>query len=100
MFVSERVCIVEVKSHLDHSKQTLIGGGVGGDGEAPCGVTGNDAVNSTPGLSVRLVFIRHSQVSNNHIHPVLMNLAEELIGMDREINLLTLCRIFHISVPK
>ncbi len=80
------MCIVEVKSHLDHSKQALIGGGVGGDGEAPSGITSNDAVNSTPGLSVRLVFIRHSQVSNNHIHPVLMNLAEELTGRDGRRN--------------
>lgn len=76
MFV--HVCVVETKAHLDHSEQALIGGGVSGDGEASSGVSSDDAVHSAPGWSVRLVFIRHSQVSNNHIHPVLMNLPEEL----------------------
>lgn len=74
-----RACVLRRPNpHLDHSEQALVGGGVSGDGEAPSGVSSDDAVHSAPGLSVRLVFIRHSQVSNNHVHPVLMNLPEEL----------------------
>lgn len=84
--------------HLDHSEQALIGGGVGGDGEAPCGVSSDDAVHSAPGLSVRLVFIRHSQVSNDHVHPVLMNLPEELTEVDKKTGLLMLCTLFNTNM--
>lgn len=65
-------------AHLDHSEQTLIRSGVCGDGEASGGVSGDDAVHGAPGWRVRLVFIRHSQVSHDHIDPVLMDLSEEL----------------------
>lgn len=53
-----RLCVC-VCAHLDHSQQALVGGGVRGDGEAARGVSSHDAVDGAPGLSVRLVFIRH-----------------------------------------
>lgn len=86
------LCVVETKSHLDHSEQALIGGWVSRDGETSSGVSSDDAVHSTPGWGVRLVFICHSQVSNDHIHPVLMNLTEELT--DKKTDLLKRCSIF------
>lgn len=70
--------VVEIKAHLDDGEKALVGGGVSGNWEAPSGVSGNDAVHSTPGLSVRLVFISHRQVSDYDIHPVLVNLPKEL----------------------
>lgn len=78
------VCVVERRSHLDHSEQALVRGGVSGDGEASGGVSSDDAVHSTPGRSVRLVFIRHCQVGYNHIHPVLMDFPVELPQTDRQ----------------
>lgn len=66
------------KPHLDHGEEALVGGGVSGDGEASCGVPGDDAVHGAPGRSVRLVFVGHGQVSHDHVHPVLVNLSEEL----------------------
>lgn len=66
------------KPHLDHSEEALVGGGVGGDGEASRGVPGDDAVHGAPGRSVRLVFVCHGQVGDDHVHPVLVNLPEEL----------------------
>lgn len=70
------MCVTE--PYLDHGEKALVGGGICGDGEAPGGVSGHDAVNSAPGLSVRLVFIRHSEISNNHIYTVLINIPGEL----------------------
>lgn len=66
------------KPHLDHGEEALVGGGVSGDGEASRGVPGDDAVHGAPGRSVRLVFVGHGQVSHDHVHPVLVNLSEEL----------------------
>lgn len=84
--------VVEVKTHLDHGEKALVGGGVSGNWEAPSGVSGDDAVHSTPSLSVRLVFISHCQVSDNDIHPVLVNLPEELTKKVKK-GLLTLWKI-------
>lgn len=66
------------KPHLDHREEALVGGGVSGDGEASRGVPGDDAVHGAPGRRVRLVFVCHGQVSHDHVHPVLVNLSEEL----------------------
>lgn len=93
------VCVVEARSHLDHSEQALVGGGVSGDGEASSGVSSDDAVHSAPGWSVRLVFIRHSQVSNDHVHPVLINLPEELTESDKKTDFLMLCSISNKKTP-
>lgn len=65
-------------ANLDHSEQALVCGGVCVDEEVASGVSSNDAVHSSPGLSMRLVFIRHSQIGNNRIHSVFMNLSKEL----------------------
>lgn len=72
------VCVCETERHLDHSEKALIGGGVCGDGEAPGGVPRHDAVNGAPGLCVRLVFVRHREISNNHVDTVLINVPGEL----------------------
>lgn len=70
----------ERSADLDHSQQALVGGGVSGDGEAAGRVSGDDAVHCAPGLGVRLVFVGHSQVGDDDVDSVLVNLTEELTG--------------------
>lgn len=71
------VCICAV-SYLDHSDQSLIGGGVSGDGEASSGVSSCDPVHSAPLRTVGLVLICYCQISYDHIHTVLLHLSIEL----------------------
>lgn len=68
----------EHRADLDHSEQALVGGGVSGDGEATGRVSGDDAVHCAPGLGVRLVFVGHSQVGDDDVDSVLVDLPEEL----------------------
>lgn len=70
-------------ANLDHSEQALVCGGVCVDEETASGVSSNDAVHSSPGLSTRLVFIRHSQIGNDHIHSVFMDLSKELNEVEK-----------------
>lgn len=86
---------METESHLDHGEQALVGGGVGGDGEASRGVSRDDAVHGAPGGRVRLVLVRHSQIGDDHVHPVFVNLAEEL---KEKATFRTLCSILCVSV--
>ena len=65
-------------SYLDHSDQSLVGGGVSGDGEASSGVSSGDPVHSPPGCSMGLVLVCHCQVSYDHIHTVLMHISIKL----------------------
>lgn len=65
-------------SHLDHSHEALVSGGVSWDGEAAGWVAAGDLVHCIPGPSVGLVFVHHCQVGHDDIHPVLWNLPVEL----------------------
>ena len=78
------MCECDAEAHLDHGQQALVGGGVCGDGEAPSGVSGHDAVHGGPSLGVRLVFVRHRQIGNNHIDAVLLKLPGELREKEEE----------------
>lgn len=69
---------VWTKAYLDNSEPALVGCRVSGNGEASGGVSRNDAVDCAPGLSVGLVFVRHRQVGDNHIHSVLVYFSKEL----------------------